>query len=345
METKDKLKSIGAVLAVFSALVLLLCVFATIDSSALEVPRYQSDTNELSGKYALDTTDSNTLVNYVIALDRLGYLDTQNFLVLARPSGGSTTRLYVSSTYGGNVVIGSNSTITISNFNTVEFYGSNRYYGATQASSMSFPIENVLCYKVGSSIINNVSNGTYATGSGKVSQAFSTYMIEFTNYANTLIEWNGEDYQSGYDAGYTAGQTNGYTAGYGTGYAEGREYGYNEGYEAGYADGFADGEEEGVGGGATEEDLTLAWQEGYEIGYLDGTDYGYEQGYNQAVRDATPNEIDIERIITAIPESVRAIFDETFGFELFGINVAGTLLTILVVAIVAFVVRKLLDSR
>lgn len=339
METKDKLKSIGAVLAVFAALVLLLCVFATIDSSALEVPRYQSNTNELSGKYALDTTDANTLVNYVIALDRLGYLDTRNFLILARPKDGSTTRLYVSSTAGGNVVVGSNSTLSISNFNVVEFYGSNRYYGSVQVSAMSFPIENVLCYKIGDNIVNNVSNGTYVTGTGKVSHAFSTYMIEFTNYANTILGWNGEDYQSGYDAGYTAGQQ----VGYGTGYT----VGYNAGYEQGLADGGAGG------GGYTEEDLNEARQEGYDIGksegydigYLDGTDYGYEQGYNQAVRDATPNEIDIERVITAIPESVRTIFDETFGFELFGINVAGTLLTILVVAIVAFVVRKLLDSR
>lgn len=338
METKDKFKSAGAVLAVFAALVLLLCVFATIDSSALEVPRYSSTTNELSGKYALDTTDANTLVNYVIALDSLGYLDTRNFLILARPEGGSTTRLYVSSTAGGNVVIGSNSTLSISNFNVVEFYGSNRYYGSTQASSMSFPINNVLCYKIGNNIVNNVSNGTYTTGTGKVSQAFSTYMIEFTNYANTILGWNGEDYQSGYDAGYIAGQQ----VGYGTGYT----VGYNAGYEQGLADG-------GGGGGYTEEEVNEARQEGYdlgkvegyEIGYLDGTDYGYEQGYNQAVRDATPNEIDLRTAIEAIPLAAKNILSTSLNFELFGINVVTFLMTLLLVAIVGFVIAWLMGKR
>lgn len=336
METKDKLKSIGAVLAVFAALVLLLCVFATIDSSALEVPRYQNNTNELSGKYALDTTDANTLVNYVIALDRLGYLDTRNFLILARPKDGSTTRLYVSSTVGGNVVVGSNSTLSISNFNAVEFYGSNRYYGSVQASAMSFPIENVLCYKIGDNIVNNVSNGTYVTGTGKVSQAFSTYMIEFTNYANTILGWNGEDYQSGYDAGYTAGQQ----VGYGTGYT----VGYNAGYDQGLADGGAGG------GGYTEEDLNEARQEGYDIGksegydigYLDGTDYGYEQGYNRALIDATPNEVDVQGLIVSVAAGAREILDTSLGFEIFGFNVAATIVSVIVVLIVAFVVKKVL---
>lgn len=302
---KERFRNWLCAIAVFCALLILLGIFAAVDSSALEVPRYTSTTNELGGKGALNTMDANTLVNYVIALDQLGYLDTQHFLILARPSGGTTTRLYVSATAGGQPVIGQDSTLTISSFNTVEFYGSARYYGAMQVSSMSFPIENVLCYKVGNNIVNNVSNGTYTTGTGQLDKAFSDYLIEFTNYANTILPWDGDDFQSGYDDGYT--------------------------------DGYDDG--------ASEDELALAYQEGYEIGYLDGTDYGYEQGYNRALIDATPNELDIERIITAIPASVRTIFDETLGFELFGINVAGTLLTILVVAIVAFVVRKLLDSR
>lgn len=344
METKDKLKSIGAALSVFTALVLLLCVFATIDSSALEVPRYDSATNELRGKGALTSTDANTLVNYVIALDRLGYLDTRNFLILARPSGGSTTRLYTSSTSGGAPVL-SGSSITISNFNTVEFYGGIRHYGAVQASSISFPIENVLCYKVGESIVNNVSNGTYTTGAGRLSKSFSDYLIQFTNYVNTIIEWNGEDYQSGYEAGYSAGQQNGYGTGYNTGYAQGKSDGYNEGYEAGFADGEAEG-----GGGYTEDDVNDARQEGYDlgkaegydIGYLDGTDYGYEQGYNQAVRDATPNEVDVQGLVVSVAAAAREILDTSLGFEIFGFNVAATIVSVIIVLIVAFVVKKVL---
>lgn len=53
-------------------------------------------------------------------------------------------------------------------------------------------------------------------------------------------------------------------------------------------------------------------------------------------------ELDIGSIITALPQAARNIIDSTFGFELFGINVAATLSCILLLAIVVFVVKWLM---
>lgn len=53
-------------------------------------------------------------------------------------------------------------------------------------------------------------------------------------------------------------------------------------------------------------------------------------------------ELDIPSIITAIPNGARQIINNVFGFELFGINVAGLLSVLLIVAIVGFVIKKLI---
>lgn len=55
-------------------------------------------------------------------------------------------------------------------------------------------------------------------------------------------------------------------------------------------------------------------------------------------------ELNIGEIITAIPNGAKQIINNAFDMEIFGINVAGLLSTILVVVIVAFVV-KWLTSR
>lgn len=51
--------------------------------------------------------------------------------------------------------------------------------------------------------------------------------------------------------------------------------------------------------------------------------------------------LDIPSIITAIPNGAKQIINNTFGFEIFGINVAGLLSVIIIVALVAWGAKKL----
>lgn len=54
-------------------------------------------------------------------------------------------------------------------------------------------------------------------------------------------------------------------------------------------------------------------------------------------------ELDIPSIITAVPNGAKQIINNAFGFEIFGINVAGLLSVLLIVAIVGFVVKWLMS--
>lgn len=53
--------------------------------------------------------------------------------------------------------------------------------------------------------------------------------------------------------------------------------------------------------------------------------------------------LDIPSIITAIPNGAKQIINNAFGFEIFGINIAGLLSVVLIVAIVAYAVKKMMS--
>lgn len=55
-------------------------------------------------------------------------------------------------------------------------------------------------------------------------------------------------------------------------------------------------------------------------------------------------QLDIPSIITAIPNGAKQMINNAFGFEIFGINVAGLLSVVLIVTIVAFVVKWLMSK-
>lgn len=169
----------------------------------------------------------------------------------------------------------------------------------------------------------NVVNTRYILLSTVI--APSTSMGDFTSYPNAI-------YHNGYTDGYTDGSDmgsgeayqNGYTDGYETGYSEG----YTDGYETGYSDGFAEG--------------SVTPPEELESIYDDGYYDGYESGYVGGQRDGSAL-LDIGGIISAIPTAAKGIINNVFGFELFGINVAGLLSALLVVGIIAFVVKWLMS--
>lgn len=354
---KERVKNALCAFAVFLALLLLLSVFATIDSSALEVPTYETTEQEFAGKGNLNAQSALALVNYMEARYKLGYYEIPNFFLVGRLDNSSQIRLYTANGTGSNsTLLISGNTITITGYEPHEFMGDSITGGAPTTGTITFNYENVLCFVtqgIFTSTVNVQQSGAYAYGTGNLSDALTTYYREFTEYANKILSWDGtsssdsydEGYADGlsdgrtegYNEGYQIGQSSGYTTGYYTGYAQGKSDGYNEGYEAGFAVGEAEG-----GGGATDEELEQEYQRGYEVGYREGTDYGYEQGYNRAVIDATPNEIDVQELVVSVASSAREILDTSLGFEIFGFNVAATIVSVIVVLIVAFVVKRLL---
>lgn len=147
---------------------------------------------------------------------------------------------------------------------------------------------------------------------------------------------SGREY--GYNDGYSVGHDIGYQEGYETGYDNGYETGYDDGWETGYYIGFDHGTDYGRGVGYNE-----GYDDGYETGYWDGWDEGYDDGYDVGIEDGSPIELDIPSVITAVPQSAKSIINNAFGFELFGINVAGLLSVLLIVAIIGFVVKWLMS--
>ncbi len=105
--------------------------------------------------------------------------------------------------------------------------------------------------------------------------------------------------------------------------------GYNKGYEEGYLKGHDDGETAGYNQGKID---------GLSEGYLSGKKAGYKQAQEELGSDAAV--IDIAQIITAVPTGVRQFIISTFGFELFGINIAGLLSVVILVVLTVFAIKQ-----
>lgn len=114
------------------------------------------------------------------------------------------------------------------------------------------------------------------------------------------------------------------------------ENAYASGKLAGFNQGKAEAEE------AAAEYWSGRLLEAEELAYERGEDAGYDQ----AVADLADGvigsyDLNLGMIITAIPTAAKAIVNNAFGFELFGINVAGLLSVVLIITIVGFIVAKL----
>lgn len=144
-------------------------------------------------------------------------------------------------------------------------------------------------------------------------------------------------YQDGYSKGYESGNVDGYQSGhadgYQTGYNAGNEAGYNNGYKSGY-----DFASQKIG----PEQYSVGYEEGYTVGHSDG----YREGFNFAMLNPPEGmKLDIPAIINSIPSSVQSFIISAFGFELFGINIAGLLGCLIAVAIVYLVIKLLLGRK
>ena len=131
----------------------------------------------------------------------------------------------------------------------------------------------------------------------------------------------------------------GETSGYDTGYDKGMEEGYSKYYYQGKDDGFAEGKEAGYMDGK-EDGLNEGWADGYE----QGIDQGYGDGYDFGYRDGAQYETNMGSLVFTILESPIRLIDGMLNFDLFGINVAGlvkTLLTLSITAAIVFFIFKM----
>lgn len=158
-----------------------------------------------------------------------------------------------------------------------------------------------------------------------------------------------EEESSIYQAGYNAGEINGYlvghkegeSLGYTRGFREGYETGYNAGNEAGYNNGYKTGYDyasQKIG----PEQYSIGHAEGYSLGHSEGFSEGYETGYRYGAINnpqGTPVTLNIPSIITAITSSVGSFLTSAFDIEIFGINVAGLLSVLILVAFVLIIVH------
>lgn len=156
-----------------------------------------------------------------------------------------------------------------------------------------------------------------------------------------------EEESSIYQAGYNAGEIHGYIVGHEEGESNGRNIGFREGYETGYNAGNEVGYNNGYKTGydfASQKIGPEQYSVGYEEGYTVGHSDGYRQGFNFAMLNPPEGmKLDIPAIISSITGSVGSFLTTAFNIEIFGINIAG-LLSVLVLVAFVFIIVKLLKG-
>lgn len=158
-----------------------------------------------------------------------------------------------------------------------------------------------------------------------------------------------EEESSIYQAGYNAGEIHGYIVGHQEGESQGKNIGYQDGYSKGYESGNEAGYNNGYKSGydfASQkigpEQYSIGYEEGYTVGHSDG----YREGFNFAMLNPPEGmKLDIPAIINSIPSSVQSFIISAFGFELFGVNIAGLLGCLIAVVIVYLVIKLLLGRK
>ena len=158
-----------------------------------------------------------------------------------------------------------------------------------------------------------------------------------------------EEESSIYQAGYNAGEIHGYIVGHEEGESQGKNIGYQDGYSNGYESGNEAGYNNGYKSGydfASQkigpEQYSIGHAEGYSQGHSEGFSEGYETGYRYGAINnpqGTPVTLNIPSIITAITSSVGSFLTSAFDIQIFGINVAGLLSVLILVAFVLIIVH------
>lgn len=152
-----------------------------------------------------------------------------------------------------------------------------------------------------------------------------------------------EEESSIYQAGYNDGEIHGYMVGHQEGESQGKKIGYQDGYSKGYESGNEAGYNNGYKTGydfASQKIGPEQYSVGYEEGYTVGHSDGYREGFNFAMLNPPEGiKLDIPAIISSITGSVGSFLTTAFNIEIFGINIAGLLSVLILVAFVLIIVH------
>ena len=247
----------------------------------------------------------------------------------------------------------------------LDFYLNTQIEGLGRGKQLD-PSEVVLAYRNSSGeVITFGSAGVYGSSSAPMYEASASIMRDMAqSWINARnVKRDGlpaapsegtctispEEESSIYQAGYNAGEIHGYIVGHEEGESQGRNIGFQEGYETGYSAGNQAGYDNGYKSGydfASQkigpEQYSIGHAEGYSEGHSEGFSEGYETGYRYGAINnpqGTPVTLNIPSIITSITSSVGSFFTSAFDIEIFGINVAGLLSVLILVAFVLIIVH------
>lgn len=106
-------------------------------------------------------------------------------------------------------------------------------------------------------------------------------------------------------------------------------------YDRGFDDGFIDGVDEGYSDGIAQSSQ-VSWMEGHSAGYDEGRNVGYNVGYEDGLRD----DYRFYDLFFSLFDAELNVFKSIVSFEIFGVNVAGFVLGLVTIGVVAFVIRK-----
>ena len=91
---------------------------------------------------------------------------------------------------------------------------------------------------------------------------------------------------------------------------------------------------------------SYGYDDGYEVGYDTGNSDGYADGKTDGIEigktEAMNSKDTMSGLIYSIIDAPFNVLASAFDFEVFGINIASFLITIVSLLIVAFVLKKLL---
>ena len=302
------MKKVFALCAV--VLVLVVSILPTF-ASELPLPTYpQSNVNMA----IVTRQDAQNIVSVVTNMRRVGTLNSLRPLFVRRLTTGTIALYCCQQIYNPTVdLTGDN--VDIGNLSVYQFYLTREGFSfSSYIGQVSVPSAQVIASFSSSGASINTS---FSFSEGDPNATVMEAKAYWEQYALRLATDSSSALQGAYNSGFEAG--------YNSGYADGTD----EGYDIAYGDGYADGESAGRASG---------YSDGYTVGYTEGYDDGMEAGGGDGTQGAVI--LNIPSIFDSMFDGVRSILSG-FDINIFGISIVGMLVAFLVIAVVAFIVRKL----
>lgn len=311
---------------VFALLAIVLMIAVGILPSfaeALPLPTFPNQNISVS---SVTYQDADYLVSIVTSMKNVGTLNSLRPIMIVWQSNTGNVVLYCcSNTYAPNPDL-SGENVDFGNIGIYQFVLSPDGFRFAVYLPPGFSVlsARTIAYFSGTSSTPTI-NESYAFATGSADSTVTNIRNYWADYSARLSTDPQEAYNSGYTIGYSAGETAGYNRGYDEGYFWGEDAGYNNGYQAGVT--------------ASQPNIDRAYNEGYTT----GREEGYTEGYNTGFREGATGsglQLDVPEIFDGMFNGLRDVLG-AFEIEIFGISIVGMIIAFVVIAVVAFVVRKL----